>query len=107
MHKNNKFDKGTYESLRVNGSYPGKLYGLPKRHKTGVPMRPINQSISAFNARFDPEGAIRGAPLVARSVVLHSRGRRGDEEEGSKKRCRVKYPEEPGGWGFREGKEKF
>ena len=30
-----------YNSLHVSGSTPGILYGLPKIHKTNVPLRPI------------------------------------------------------------------
>ena len=33
-------------TLTVSGSSPGILYGLPKVHKTGVPMRPI---LAAYN----------------------------------------------------------
>ena len=38
-------DKATYEYLRVSSSKPGVLFGLPKVHKEGVPLRPILSSI--------------------------------------------------------------
>ena len=31
------------------GSLPGRLYGLPKIHKRGVPLRPVLSAISTFN----------------------------------------------------------
>ena len=34
-----------YSDLFVSGSNPGVLYGLPKTHKTGVPIRPIFSAI--------------------------------------------------------------
>ena len=36
-----------YNKLFVSGSSPSILYGLPKVHKTGIPLRPI---LSAFKA---------------------------------------------------------
>ena len=45
--KNNKvISQSTYDEIYSSGSSPGTLYGLPKVHKTGVPLRPI---LSAFN----------------------------------------------------------
>ena len=38
-------DKATYDYLRVSSSKPGVLFGLPKVHKEGVPLRPILSSI--------------------------------------------------------------
>ncbi|CAF0802896.1 unnamed protein product [Adineta steineri] len=34
---------------RPTGSNPGRLYGLPKTHKAGVPLRPVLSSIGTFN----------------------------------------------------------
>ena len=34
-------NESLYNSLFVSGSLPGILYGLPKVHKTGAPIRPI------------------------------------------------------------------
>lgn len=47
--KCNKIDKLTYNNLRAVGSYPGKLYGLPKTHKSGVPVRPILSAVTCHN----------------------------------------------------------
>ena len=39
----------TYGELLTSGSRPGILYGLPKTHKTNIPMRPILSTIGTFN----------------------------------------------------------
>ncbi|XP_069995971.1 uncharacterized protein [Penaeus vannamei] len=39
----------TYNLLTISGSRPGRLYGLPKIHKIGQPLRPIISAIGAFN----------------------------------------------------------
>ena len=49
LFKAGKLDKATYDSLHSSGSYPGKLYGLPKTHKTGVPLRPILSAVTCHN----------------------------------------------------------
>jgi len=49
LHKANKLDKNTYDNLRAVGSNPGKLYGLPKTHKVGVPVRPILSAVTCHN----------------------------------------------------------
>jgi hypothetical protein len=49
LHKAKKLDKFTYNSIRSCGSYPGKLYGLPKTHKSGVPVRPILSAVTCHN----------------------------------------------------------
>ena len=33
--------QSTYEEIFISGSSPGTLYGLPKVHKTNIPLRPI------------------------------------------------------------------
>jgi hypothetical protein len=40
------FNKDDYTKLHASGSGPGILYGLPKIHKSSVPLRPI---IAAYN----------------------------------------------------------
>ena len=42
-------DKDTYSRLFTSGSKPGILYGLPKVHKTGCPLRPILSAIGTLN----------------------------------------------------------
>ena len=39
----------TYFKLRPVGSQPAILYGLPKVHKDGCPMRPIMSSMTSYN----------------------------------------------------------
>ena len=41
LHKANKLDVSLYERLLPTGSQRPRLYGLPKVHKTGAPLRPI------------------------------------------------------------------
>ncbi|KAF7677257.1 hypothetical protein TCON_2655 [Astathelohania contejeani] len=38
-----------YTKIFATGSVPGILYGLPKVHKTGIPIRPILSAIGTFN----------------------------------------------------------
>lgn len=45
--KDKCIDKQLYDHLRVSGSKPGILYGLPKVHKPNVPMRPILSAIGS------------------------------------------------------------
>lgn len=42
-------DDPTYSHLFVSGSQPGVLYGLPKVHKDGCPVRPILSAIGTPN----------------------------------------------------------
>ena len=42
-------DDSTYSNLYASGSRPGILYGLPKVHKNGCPIRPITSAIGTFN----------------------------------------------------------
>ena len=41
--------ESTYNNMFASGSKPGTLYGLPKIHKAGNPLRPIVSSIGTFN----------------------------------------------------------
>ena len=45
MKKDKIIDDPLYQQLYPSGSRPWVLYGLPKVHKEGVPMRPILSSI--------------------------------------------------------------
>ncbi len=45
----NKLTDATYNFLFASGSTPGILYGLPKVHKDGCPIRPILSAINTFN----------------------------------------------------------
>ena len=41
LKKTDAFDTQRYYQLRCSVPQPPKLYGLPKLHKPGIPMRPI------------------------------------------------------------------
>ena len=45
LHKEGLLDHVTYCDLHLSSSRPGILYGLPKIHKEGTPMRPILSAI--------------------------------------------------------------
>ena len=47
--KLNIIEQKTFNFLFSSGSAPGVLYGLPKTHKTGVPVRPVLSMIGTFN----------------------------------------------------------
>ena len=38
-----------YNKLRRTDSYLGRIYGLPKTHKPGLPLRPILSAVKTFN----------------------------------------------------------
>ncbi|CAF1613296.1 unnamed protein product, partial [Didymodactylos carnosus] len=38
-----------YQRIRPVGSIPARLYGLPKTHKIGVPIRPIISCLQSYN----------------------------------------------------------
>ena len=45
VYKKNLIFEEVYKSLYPNGSHIGILYGLPKCHKSGVPVRPICSAV--------------------------------------------------------------
>ena len=45
----NKLPENTFDYLFASGSLPGVLYGLPKIHKLGCPLRPILSALGTFN----------------------------------------------------------
>jgi len=45
--KKSTLSEDVYKELNPSGSRPPRLYGLPKIHKEGVPMRPIVSNIGA------------------------------------------------------------
>ena len=42
-----EIDEALYKKLYPTGAGPPKLYGLPKLHKEGIPLRPIISSIGS------------------------------------------------------------
>ena len=49
LFKDKVIDADTKNRLRSSGSRPGVMYGLPKIHKTGSPMRPILSTSGSYN----------------------------------------------------------
>ena len=59
-------DEVTYRRLYPTGASPPKFYGLPKVHKTGMPLRPIVSSIGAVTYETSKELPRILKPLVGR-----------------------------------------
>ena len=51
LKDNNTISESSYHSLYSTGGSYGTLYGLPKIHKEGLPMRPILTSYETPNYR--------------------------------------------------------
>ena len=51
LKKKDVINDTTYNELYVRGSQPGVMYGLPKVHKVGIPLRPILSAIDTVNYR--------------------------------------------------------
>ena len=49
LKSKNTIDETTFQSMYCSGSKPGIMYGLPKIHKDGCPMRPILSAIGTYN----------------------------------------------------------
>ena len=49
LYKNKIIDEPISKQLKSSGSRPGILYGLPKVHKVGVPMRPILSTVGSVS----------------------------------------------------------
>ena len=49
IKKDTNLDEGTYKTVYSTGCVPPKLYGLPKIHKNGNPLRPIIWSRGSVN----------------------------------------------------------
>ncbi|XP_069977670.1 uncharacterized protein [Penaeus vannamei] len=62
-------NEATYNSILASGSRPGCLYGLPKVHKTGTPLRPIVSSINTFNYNL---AKFLNRPLYIKKSVVSS-----------------------------------
>jgi hypothetical protein len=48
LYKDGSLDQATYTAIRPSGSTPSQLYGLPKVHKEGIPLRPIISQIGSY-----------------------------------------------------------
>ena len=51
LKNNNDIDERQYKCLYPCGSQPAKLYGLPKIHKTDIPMRPVLSMINTAQSK--------------------------------------------------------
>ena len=60
-------DEVTYIRFYPTGASPAKFYGLPKVHKTGMPLRPIVSSIGTVTYETSKELSRILKPLVGRS----------------------------------------
>ena len=60
-------DENTYKRLYLTGVIPPKYYGLPKIHKSGMPLRPIISSIRSVTYATAKELSRILKPLVGRS----------------------------------------
>ena len=60
-------DEVTYRRLYPTGASWSKLYGLPKVHKSGMPLRPIVSSIGSVTYKTSKELSRILKPLVGRS----------------------------------------
>ena len=60
-------DDVTYRRLYPTGASPPKFYGLPKVHKSGMPLRPIVSSIGSVTYETSKELSRILKPLVERS----------------------------------------
>ena len=49
LKKENFITEEEYQFCRSTGSQPARIYGLPKTHKTGVPLGPIVSASGTFN----------------------------------------------------------
>ena len=56
-----------YRRLYPTGAHSPKFYGLPKVHKTGMPLRPIVSSIGAVTYEISKELSRILKPLLGRS----------------------------------------
>ncbi|XP_022109743.1 uncharacterized protein LOC110989562 [Acanthaster planci] len=48
LNKSGNLDDATYRKLRPTSKQPPRMYGLPKIHKPGTPLRPIVSCVSSF-----------------------------------------------------------
>ena len=48
LNKTGDLDDATYRKLHPTSKQPPRMYGLPKIHKPGTPLRPIVSFVSSF-----------------------------------------------------------
>ena len=67
LKKNDCLDDDVYQSLRPTAASTSTLYGLPKLHKNGIPLRPILASTGSFTYKSakwlsDKQASLRDHP---------------------------------------------
>ena len=62
-----KISESLYQRLRPSGSQPPRIYGLPKIHKSEVPLRPIFSSIGAPSYKLSKYITSLISPLAGRT----------------------------------------
>ena len=67
LEQQGKLDRKTYLKLYPSDPTPPLLYGLPKVHKQGVPLRPIVSSIGSVTYQLSKHLASILSPLVGKS----------------------------------------
>ena len=70
LKKQGIIDETTCRNLKSTGACPGILYGQPKVHKKGIPMRPIISTIGTFNYNVSRWLVPKLAPLTTNSFTV-------------------------------------
>ena len=68
LEKKGGIPGGLYHRLRPSGSQPPRIYGLPKIHKDGIPLRPIVSCIGAPSYQLSKHIASLISPLVGKTA---------------------------------------
>ena len=70
IHKEFHLDNKIYKAIRPTGSKAGVMYGLPKVHKSGTPLRPIISAVGTYN--YKPAKYLNSilAPLVQSPLII-------------------------------------
>ena len=70
LWKEGHLDSATYTKIRPTGSKPSQLYGLPKIHKEGTPVRPIISQIDSYTYQLAKFLVSILQPLATNSYTL-------------------------------------
>lgn len=68
LHKVDKIDDNCYKSLTCNNSRTPIIYGAPKLHKDGIPIRPINSSFTNSEIEQVLHGNLK--PIVCNNALF-------------------------------------
>ncbi|CAF2144860.1 unnamed protein product [Rotaria magnacalcarata] len=70
MKKRGFLSENELKQVTPCGSHCARLYGLPKVHKTGIPLRPVISSIGSYNYRLAKLLAAKLQPLRKNKYIL-------------------------------------